>query len=204
MTMSAIAVVGAAAISYQGTQNAANAANEANNTNIAFQQQHNQQVDPFSTGGNRAQYVPQLNDLMRGGYAGLANDPMYKQLSAQGLEATQRAMAARGQGMGTNDMLAINKNQTGTMMDYFNQQYSRLADLSGASRGGTSTVQGMSPTTAGSIAMAPYQAGAQALGGIASIYGKNSTTTSPTGGTQLSNPGQAPEGMNWGTMSQAY
>ena len=169
--MAAIAVVGAAAISYQGTQAAAGAATDANNANIAFQQQYNQQVDPFSTGGNRARYVPQLNDLMRGGYAGLANDPMYKQLSAQGLEATQRAMAARGQGMGTNDILAINKNQTGTMMDYFNQQYSRLADLSGASRGGSQVVQGMSPQVAGSITMAPYQAGAQALGGIASIYG---------------------------------
>ena len=177
--MAAIAVVGAAAISYSGTQAAAGAATSANEANINYQRQHNQEIDPFSTGGNRAQYVPQLNDLMRGGYAGLANDPMYKQLSGLGLEATQRAMASRGQGLGTNDILAINKNQTGTMMDYFNQQYLRLADLSGASRGGTQTVQGMSPTTAGQIAYAPYQAGAQALGGIASIYGNRTQTTQP-------------------------
>jgi hypothetical protein len=171
MTMAAIAVVGAAAISYSATQDATNAATNANNTNIAYQQRYNEQVDPFSTGGNRAQYVGQLNDLMKGGYSGVKDDPMYKQLSAQGMEATQRAMASRGQGMGTNDILAINKNQTGTMMDYFNQQYSRLADLSGASRGGSRAVQGMDPTTAGSIAMANGQAAGQALGGIASIYG---------------------------------
>jgi len=172
-----VAVVGAVA-SYSGSQAAAGAAEDANNRNISYQQQYNQQVDPFSTGGNREQYVSQLNDLMRGGMSGISNDPMYKQLEAQGMEATQRAMAARGQGIGTNDILALNKSSTSTMMDYFNQQYTRLADLSGASRGGSKTVEGMDSKTAGQMAYAPYQAVGE---GIGAIYGAYQGAQQPAG-----------------------
>lgn len=202
MSMAAVAVVGAAAISYQGQKTAAGAASSVNAANIEYQNQYNEQVDPFSTGGNRAQYVPQLNALMQGGPQSLQNDPSLKWLQNQGQEAVQRQFSAKGQQSSGNEMLALMKQNYGTTMDYFNQQYARLADLSGASRGGSKTVEGMSPTTAGGIAMAPYQAAAEGLGGIASLY-KNTPSTNTTT-QQLPNPGQAPSGYNWGTMEQAY
>ena len=184
MTWGAVggAAIGAAG-SYFASQAGAGAAGAANAQNIQFQTQYNQQHDPFSTSGARAQYVPQLNQLMQGGYAGLANDPMYQQLQALGMQGTQRAMAAQGQGLGTNDILAINQNQTGTAMSYFDQQYQRLAQLSGASGGSSVVPQGMSPTTAGGIAMAPYQALGQGIGTLAGIYGnKTSGGSGDTGG----------------------
>jgi hypothetical protein len=160
-------------LSILGQQSGNDAANQANQQNLAYQQQYNQQHDPFSTGGNRQQYVGQLNDLMKGGYAGLQNDPMYQQLQQQGMQGTDRAMAAKGQGVGTNDLMAINQNQTGTAMSYFDQQYQRLASLSGASGGQSVVPQGMSPQMAGGMANAPYQAAGQAIGSIYGAYQAN-------------------------------
>jgi hypothetical protein len=165
-------IAGAAALNYFGGQQASGAAQQQAQESLAFQKQMFQLQDPFSAGGNRAQYVPQLNQLMQRGYAGLQNDPMFQQLQSLGLQGTQRAMAAQGMGLGTNDLLAINQNQTGTAMNYFNQQYGRLADLAGVNRGPTAPFSsGISPVQAGQMAYAPYQGMGQAFGTIGGLFG---------------------------------
>lgn len=170
------AALGSAYLSYEGSQQAAGAATAADTRNIAFQQQMFQLQDPFSASGSRAQYVPQLNQLMKGGYAGLQNDPFYQQLQSMGMQGTQRAMASQGLGMSTADLLAINQNQTGTAMNYFNQQYARLADLSGATGGRTAPIQGMGAGTAYDISMGTARNRAAAFGGtmgtLGNIYGQ--------------------------------
>ena len=55
--MAWIAALGGAAISYQGNQDALSAARDANAANLAYQQDYNRQVDPFSTSGSRERYV---------------------------------------------------------------------------------------------------------------------------------------------------
>jgi hypothetical protein len=187
------AAVGVAAVgaysSYSSAQDAQAAGQAANQQNIQFQQQANQQRDPFSTGGSRAQYVPQLNDLMAGGYSGIQNDPMFQAREKQAMEATQRKMSSQGQGMGTNDLLALQQQSYLQQGDFFNEQYTRLSALSGASQGGggVNTVQGMSPQVAGGIAAAPGQALGEGLG---AIYGAYKNNVQPS-----SSPGQEPNGF---------
>lgn len=166
------ALIGSAAMNYFGAQSASNAATDANNANIAYQQQYNQQRDPFSTGGNRQQYVTQLNDFMKGGYSGIMSDPMFQQMQKQSMEATQRMMSSRGMGVGTNDILALQNSAYTQGMDFFNQKYNMLSQLSGAAQPGMQPVQGMSPQLAGQMAYAPYQSMGQSIGQIASIYGR--------------------------------
>ena len=111
----------------------------------ALEQKRYEQQDPFSAGGNRAQYVPQLNKLMEGGVGGLVNDSNYQAMQGAGIQAVQRQMAARGQSGSGQEMSAILKANFGIGMDYFNQQYKRLSALSGADAGRTGAGQGMDP-----------------------------------------------------------
>ena len=104
----------------------------------------NKQQDPFSAGGNREQYVPRLNELMQGGYAGVAGDPMFKQLNEQSLSDTQRAMSAKGYNMSGNEMIGLRETSAKNQMSFFDDQYRRLAELSGASRGGGQAAMGQS------------------------------------------------------------
>lgn len=159
------------------------AAERAAAERLAFQKQMYEQQDPFSAGGNRAQYVPQLNSLMQGGYAGLVNDPMYKGLQDQGTDAVQRAMSARGMGGSGNEMSAILKSNMGIGMDYFNQQYNRLSELSGARSGRTAPMQGMDPSLAYAMGNDEYanKMGSlgQGFGALSSIFGN--PTKGPSG-----------------------
>lgn len=107
----------------------------------------NKQQDPFSAGGNREQYVPRLNELMQGGYAGVAQDPMFQQLNNQSMSDTQRAMSAKGYNMSGNEMNALRDNSAKNQMNFFDDQYRRLAELSGASRGGGSVAKGQDPNS---------------------------------------------------------
>jgi hypothetical protein len=172
MTMAAIAIGGSAVIGYMGQQSAASAAQGANQQNIQAQQQWNQQQDPFSAGGNRAQYVPQLNELMKGGPAGVAQDPMFQKMNEQSLTNVQRREQASGQGGSGQEMLALQNQGFGNQMDYFNQQYSRLADLSGASRGGGQAAMGQSPGAAFGQSRQGSQDIAASFGGLSSIFGQ--------------------------------
>ena len=57
------------------------AASAAAKQNLEFQQRMYEQQDPFSAGGNRAQYVPKLNELAMGGPSSIANDPTYQAMN---------------------------------------------------------------------------------------------------------------------------
>ena len=108
---------------------------------------------------------------MKGGVSGIADDPAFKAMNQSSLNGTDAMMAAKGQGVGTNDLQAINGQNTLNQQSYFDSMYSKLSSLSGASGGQSTVVQGMSPQTAGSVTMAPYQSAAQTVSGISTIYG---------------------------------
>lgn len=164
MAWIAAAAIGSALLSADAQSSAAGSASDASSAQTGAQTAWNKQQDPFSSGGNRAQYVPQMNELMRGGVAGVANDPMYQAMNAQSMQDVQRSMSARGQGGSGQEMLALRNSSQGNMMNYFNQQYNRLGELSGATKGG-----GSSPAQFMQSPGSVYQQGAdrgQALGNI--------------------------------------
>lgn len=173
-------IAGAGLSWYQGQQ-AQQAAERQNAANIAAQERWNALADPFTAGGSRAQYVSQLNDLMHGGYANIQNDPMYQWMQRQGQEQLQRGMSAHG-GLGSGaEQLALQQQGFGLANDFFNQQYSRLADLSGATRGGGQAAIGMSPSAMYQMQMNAAQNKASAFGlglqGMAQIFGQGAGTT---------------------------
>lgn len=126
---------------------AASAAQQQDQLNKQAQLDWNKQQDPFSAGGNRQQYVPQLNQLMAGGAAGVANDPMFQKQNQQSQQDMQRRMASHGQGASGQEMIGLQQNSWKNQQDYFNQQYTRLSELSGASRGGGGAATGQSPSS---------------------------------------------------------
>ena len=193
-------------------QDAANAQAAANDKtsaqNLAYQKEHNAQVDPLSSTGARGQYAGQMNKLMSGGASGMFEDPVFQSMQKQSMEAMQRKMSSQGQGVGTNDMMAIQSSAYGQANDFFSQQYNRLAQLSNASGGGTSTpnmATSMSPGVAGEFASqtASNQTGlaGMATSGLSSIFGNNNSNSTNNGG-QLAAPPTAPDGFDWGTMMQ--
>ena len=172
------------------------AAAKAEQANQARLQKMYQQQDPFSAGDNRAQYVPQLNELMLGGYQGVASDPMFQQLQAQSMTDVQRGMSARGQGGSGQEMLALRDSSQKNMMGYFNQQYDRLASLSGANAGRTNAYQGQGGQAAYAQKMGDMSAMGASFGSVMSglwaLFGKGSGTSSGTPNVQN------PTDMNWG------
>lgn len=128
------------------------AAQDAAAQNMQLQMQHNAQVDPISASGARAGYASNLDSMLKGGASSSFNDPVFKAMQDQSMEATQRKMSAMGQGVGSNDMLALQSTAYGQANDFFGQQYNRLAQLANAGGGGTTTPQGMGPGLAGNFA----------------------------------------------------
>ena len=112
-------------------------------------------ADPFAA--QRPQYQTQLNTLMNGSFT--PSDPSYSWRFSQGLDGLNRTEASQGLTFSGNQMAAITdygQNQAST--EYANQ-YSRLAQLSGANVG--------SPAAAGQIIAGQnqqQQQGATALG----------------------------------------
>jgi hypothetical protein len=176
MPWAAVGAIVGAGISADAAAGASSAAEQQDQLNRSAQQGWNSLVDPFTAGGNRSQYVTQLNDLMQGGYAGIQNDPMYQWMLGQGQDQLQRGMSARGQLGSGNEMIALQKQGTGMAMDFFNQQYARLADLSGASRGGGQAVIGQNPANVYNMYSQYGQEKGAAFGGamrgIGAIFGQ--------------------------------
>jgi len=179
------AVIGSAVIGAVGGSKARKAGRAASAQDLAFQQQMYQQQDPFSAGGNRQQYVGQLNELMRGGPSGAAQDPMYQWMQAQGQQAVERKFSASGNGGSGNAMQALMANQYGTANDYFKEQYGRLSSLSGASGGRTVPMQGMSAGDAYNLESGKARSMSTLFGagmqGLAGIYGSGSGNTGVAG-----------------------
>jgi len=105
-----------------------------------------QRADPFAS--QRAGYQAQLKEGMTSGdpYGGWgekmnalmtgdfsATDPSYKWRYEQGLQATQRAGAARGLGASGNEMLALQEVGQGMASQEYSNQFNRLFSLMGQS-----------------------------------------------------------------------
>lgn len=171
---------GAAIAGLLNSGSSQNAANQQNAQNLQFQEQMYQQQDPFSAQGNRAQYVPMLNRLAQGGPSSVASDPMYQQMNAKSMEDMSRGLAASGQGGSGQAMLALQQNSQGNMMNYWQQMMGQYGQLSGASSGRTSPMQGQSPGDAFSQSqqtMANYGGSFGLLmNGVQGIFGNTNNT----------------------------
>lgn len=178
MPWAAIGSILGGGMSYFGGQSAQDNANQMNQQNIAAQERWNMQQDPFSAGGNRQQYVGQLNDLMRGGYQGAQQDPMFQWMMKQGQNQMQRGSSASGQGGSGAEMAALQQQGFGLANDFFQQQYDRLSSLSGASRGGGSAAIGQSPQAGYNQTIGSYQNMGAGIGmglqGLGSLFGGGS------------------------------
>jgi len=197
MTAAYIAA-GTAVLGYLGQQDAAGSARGANAQNLQFQQQMYKEQDPFSAGGNRQQYVGQLNQLMQGGPASMAQDPMYQWMQGQGQQAVERQASAAGTGQSGAEKSALMQQQFGTANSYFQQQYQRLSDLSGASSGRTAPMQGMSGSDAYNMSLGGTAATSGLIRGVAGMFGHGSTDTGGMG----TGTGGAGQGTIGGTQGE--
>lgn len=157
MVWAAVAIGGAAVVSYIGSQQASSAATAANNQNMTNQSNMNTQNvnaqlgmnaqnlaqqdrwntlnNPFAASGQRQQYVGQLNSLMNdpSAMSNTYNDPVFQGQLQQGQDAVSRRMAASGQGGSGNEMASLMQYTTGNAQNAFQNKYNQLSSLSGAS-----------------------------------------------------------------------
>ena len=88
-------------------------------------------ADPFSS--QRAQYQQPLQQMMTGNFT--PEDPSYKWRMDQGMEAINRGAAASGMLNSGNRLLALQDYGQKSASQEYQNQYSRLAQLSGATAG---------------------------------------------------------------------
>lgn len=88
-------------------------------------------ADPFST--QRPQYQPQLQEMMQGKFS--PTDPSYDFRFNQGQKAMERTLAASGMGKSGNALTALMQYGQGMASSEYQNQYQRLAQLSGANFG---------------------------------------------------------------------
>jgi hypothetical protein len=144
----------------------ASAAAEAEKARQAQMMQMYQQQDPFSAGGNRAQYVPMLNQYAMGGPASVASDPAYQRFNQKSMDDLTRQMSARGQTQSGAEQVSLMQNSQNNMMDYWGKMMSTYADLSGASGGRTNPYQGMTGAEAGRMASDQNANAVEGFGGL--------------------------------------
>lgn len=101
-------------------------------------------VDPFAP--YRGQYAEQLNQLMTQPST-VTTLPGYQFLQQQGQQAVQRALAAQGRTVSGQEQLALQEQDQGLANRFYNEQYQKLAQLSGANAnpaaGGTAAADTM-------------------------------------------------------------
>jgi len=179
------------------------AAAKAAQDNLDFQKQMYQQQDPFSAGGNRAQYVPKLNELATGGPSSVANDPMFKQMNDQSMNAIESRMASQGQGVSTANMQALQSGQQGNQMSYWQNMMQTYAGLSGESGGRTSPMKGIDPNTAmvGANQTASNYGSSFGMfaGGLQSIFGNGSGSNATTDANNAMSGATTGNTMNYGS-----
>lgn len=146
-------------------------------------------ADPF--GGQRPQYQQQLQQLMNNP-SSIQGSPGYQWQMAQGLEGVNRTEAARGMLGSGNRLAELMKYGQGMASTEYGNQFSRLAQLSGANIG--------SPGTAAQLGQQNQYANQQGLmQGIGQV------------GTVLNNPNSGlntwmggSSGFNTGTGGSGY
>ena len=166
-------LAGSAVLGYMGQQNATSAANSRNASQMAMSADQWRKTDPFSAGGHREQYVTQLNSLMAGGINSIKDDPNFKSMMTQGLQQSQRHASATGTAQSGQEQIALQEQGSNMANSYFNQQYERLATLSGAKdRAAGPGTGGISPENAYDMSMGSTRAMGGLLQGAAGLYGK--------------------------------
>lgn len=162
------------------------AAQKAAAEDLAFQKQMYQQQDPFSAGGNRAQYVPKLNTLAMGGPSSVVNDPTYQAMNQASLTDVQRQKAATGKLGSGEEMKSLQQTSQGNMMSYWQNMMHTYSGLSGADSGRTAPMHGMDPGLAGEMAgrTSSNMGGAYGMfaSGLSSIFGNPGNTGADSGG----------------------
>lgn len=191
MTWAATAIGGSAVIGYLGQQDARRAGQAADERNLQYQQDMFELQDPLSASGGRAKYATQLEQLMKGGVGAMAEDPNLKWMLGQGQQAVERQASATGQVQSGAEKMALEKNQFGISNSYFNQQYERLLNLSGAGGGRTAPMRGTSGGDAYNMELADTRSTASLFGAgmqmMSGLYGDGGTAYG--GGTSTGGPG---------------
>lgn len=168
----AAAVAGSAVLGYMGQKSAQASAEGMNARNMAQQERQWKLTDPFSATGQRSQYVSQLNALMRGGYAGIQEDPMYRFMAAQGLDMAQRGASATGTAQSGAEQIALQQQGQGLARSFFDEQYQRLASLSGAGSRVAGPSSQLTPGDAYEMSMGRTAAMGGMLSAAGQIFGK--------------------------------
>ena len=126
---------------------------------------------------------------MAGGFAGFANDPMYQWLRDQGTQSVTRQMAATGRSGSGAEMIALQQQGFGLAQDYFNDQYKRLAELSGASSNRMQRMQtGDLSGDIRSASQGTAEAFTTSIGALSRLFSSN-------GSSSTSNPNTTPTGQ---------
>lgn len=191
--MTAAAIGGGALLNYFGGQQASSAAQSIASQQLAAQQQWQKLVDPFASSGKAAEftqiYTPQLQDLVAHPEQ-IQNNPLFQSEQKFGEQAVSRNQAAIGNLNSGAEMTALADYSRSHANQFYNQQYERLAQLSGMSKTPqTSAATGtMTPSLSYNMTAAPFAGAAQALGTMSSIYGGNNTSSgTPTTNTTAGN-----------------
>jgi hypothetical protein len=144
-------------------------------------------ADPFSS--QRSQYQTQLSNMMTPGSNFQAQDPSYNFRMQQGTAAVNAGAASSGLLNSGNRLTALQNYGQNTASTEFQNQYARLAQLSGANTGSTATAGGI-VANAGATTSANNTAAANSLAGIAgSYFSTPSETPSPAASGFGSMPG---------------
>ena len=147
-------------------------------------------ADPFAS--QRPQYQTQLNTLMSDP-SSVTSTPGYQFQLQQGLTGTQRTAAAGGMLNSGNTLAALTQYGQNYASTSYEQQFSNLAQLSGANIGNPGTAGQLQQQQNASSAAAWGQLGQAAIKGASSIWGPQSQSPTATGDNAFSSPvGDAP------------
>ena len=156
-------------------------------------QQAQQMVDPFAA--YRGQYGQQLNQLMQNP-SSVASLPGYQAAEQAGSANLQRSMAATGQTQSGAEQGALARYGQQFQQSAFNDQYTKLAQLSGASAG-----PGAGGTAGVDQANLNSKNASQLGGAIGSAIGPGMSNTISSWFTPTNNPNNANISNNF---SNAY
>lgn len=162
-------------------------------------------ADPF--GSQRKQYQVQLQNLMTPGSNFQSTDPSYNYRLQQGENAVNAGAASSGLLNSGNRLTALQTQGQSMASTEFQNQYARLAQLSGANSGSTGTA-GQIVANSGQAAQAGTSAIANNLANtgasyLNSLFGSSGTTQAPSAATDAA-AGYAPQTDSSQTASQAF
>jgi hypothetical protein len=162
-------------------------------------------ADPFAS--QRAQYQTQLSNMMTPGSNFQATDPSYNWRFQQGENAVNAGAAASGLLNSGNRLTALQTQGQNMASTEFQNQYARLAQLSGANSGSTATA-GQIVANSGTAAAAGTSALANNLANtganyLNSLFNSSGTTQAPSAATDAAS-GYTPQTDSSQTADQAF